>query len=347
MERSANAVITKARAIYGRMLSPAQYDELLRKRSVQEISAYLREKTSYSDVLAGVQDSAIHRGQLENLVHKDLLHKYVRIVKYVRGQDEIYRFVVMNIEIELILACLRNIVGGEYRRDELVAGQPTFVQPYVRFQVLELAKARTVEQLYKVVEHTEYGAVIAQCIESHPPEDGEIQYSAYGVALRKYYFHRLIEQTRDMKGTAAKQMRELITIRAELLNLNTIFRMKTYFKTSPERIRQLLLPFYCKLSRRKTDTLIDARDAEEFMRLLCKTAYGRYINEQETFIESQTEPIRYGVNRHALRFSTDPRVVYAAFMMLRSMQTEDVIRIIEGVRYELAPEQIGKLLYAM
>lgn len=333
--------------MYGRMLSPAQYDELLRKRSVQEISAYLREKTSYGDVLAGVQDSAIHRGQLENLLHKDLLHKYVRMAKYVRGQDGIYRFVVMDIEIELILGCLRRIIGGGYEEDELVALQPTFVQPYARFQVIELAKARSVEQLYRVVEHTEYGAVIAHCMESYPPEDGAIQYAAYGVALKKYYFQTLIEQTRDIKGAAAKQMHELITIRAELMNLNTIFRMKTYFATPPARIRQLLLPFYCRLSRRKMDTLIDARDAEEFMRLLCKTTYGRYINEQDTFIERQTEPIRYRINRHALRFSTDPRVVYAAFMMLRNMETEDVVRIIEGVRYELAPEQIGKLLFAM
>lgn len=32
-------------------------------------------------------------------------------------------------------------------------------------------------------------------------------------------------------------------------------------------------------------------------------------------------------------------------MLLRSMETEDIVRIIEGVRYGLPPEKIEKLLY--
>ena len=70
MAQYANAVISKARAMYGQMLSPAQYDDLLRKQNVQEISAYLREKTPYRAALEGVQDSTIHRRQLENLLHR-------------------------------------------------------------------------------------------------------------------------------------------------------------------------------------------------------------------------------------------------------------------------------------
>ena len=71
MPQYANAIMTKCRAIYGNMLSPAQYDELLRKQSVQEIAAFLKEKTSYAPALAGVQESTVHRGQLESLLHKD------------------------------------------------------------------------------------------------------------------------------------------------------------------------------------------------------------------------------------------------------------------------------------
>ena len=46
MQHSENAVAAKARAAFGRMLTSSQYDELLRKQSVQEIYAYLREHTA-------------------------------------------------------------------------------------------------------------------------------------------------------------------------------------------------------------------------------------------------------------------------------------------------------------
>lgn len=113
MAQYANAVISKARAMYGQMLSPAQYDDLLRKQNVQEISAYLREKTPYRAALEGVQDSTIHRRQLENLLHRDLFYQYVRLAKYVREKDSIYQYIVMDLEIELILSSLRNIISDE------------------------------------------------------------------------------------------------------------------------------------------------------------------------------------------------------------------------------------------
>ena len=55
MQHSENAVAAKARAAFGRMLTSSQYDELLRKQSVQEISAYLREHTAYAQALEGVR----------------------------------------------------------------------------------------------------------------------------------------------------------------------------------------------------------------------------------------------------------------------------------------------------
>ena len=41
MNRSANAALAKVRAMYGQMLTRTQYDDLIRRQSVQEISAYL------------------------------------------------------------------------------------------------------------------------------------------------------------------------------------------------------------------------------------------------------------------------------------------------------------------
>ena len=154
MAQYANAVISKARAMYGQMLSPAQYDDLLRKQNVQEISAYLREKTPYRAALEGVQDSTIHRRQLENLLHRDLFYQYVRLAKYVREKDSIYQYIVMDLEIELILSSLRNIISDE--QEDFVASLPTFMQPYASFNILGLAGARSLDEVIEAVAGTAY-----------------------------------------------------------------------------------------------------------------------------------------------------------------------------------------------
>ena len=249
MAQYANAVISKARAMYGQMLSPAQYDDLLRKQNVQEISAYLREKTPYRAALEGVQDSTIHRRQLENLLHRDLFYQYVRLAKYVREKDSIYQYIVMDLEIELILSSLRNIISDE--QEDFVASLPTFMQPYASFNILGLAGARSLDEVIEAVAGTAYEPVLRRCQKQYPPDGNTLRYTRYELALRTCYFSTLLERAkRETRGRASAELRELITMRAELMNLNTIYRMKTYFQADADRIRVTMLPFYSRLRPR-------------------------------------------------------------------------------------------------
>ncbi|MGI5965537.1 MULTISPECIES: V0D/AC39 family V-type ATPase subunit [Anaerotruncus] len=346
MPQYANAIMTKCRAIYGNMLSPAQYDELLRKQSVQEIAAFLKEKTSYAPALAGVQESTVHRGQLESLLHKDAFYHYVRLIRYAPKNEGIYNYVVMDIEIELILACLRDIISAR-PDDEYIASLPTFIQPYISFHVLDLVGVKNVGQVMKIIENTEFGPVFRKCMEAHPQVENQVDYTAYELALRTYYFETLLGQVcRSARGTARKELTELVTIRAELMNINMMYRLKAYFHASPDQVRAMLLPFTCRLSRRTLDELIAARDAQEFLQRLSRTIYGKVITPDTTYIEGATGNIRYRLDLKRLRFSTDPQVVFTALMLLRTMEVENIIRIIEGVRYHLPPEKIEKLLYS-
>ncbi len=65
---SNKAIATKARAMYGARVTAADCEELVKKRSVGEVAAYLRDNTHYREVLTQVDPSAIHRGQLENFL---------------------------------------------------------------------------------------------------------------------------------------------------------------------------------------------------------------------------------------------------------------------------------------
>ena len=64
MEMAAGVIAAKARSMLGEQLSAQDYEELLHKRSVAEIAAYLKNVTSYAHALKDVRENNIHSGQL-------------------------------------------------------------------------------------------------------------------------------------------------------------------------------------------------------------------------------------------------------------------------------------------
>ena len=73
---SNKAIATKARAMYGARVTQADYEELMKKRTVGDAAAYLRDNTHYREVLGQIDPAAIHRGQLENMLRS---LRYVQI----------------------------------------------------------------------------------------------------------------------------------------------------------------------------------------------------------------------------------------------------------------------------
>lgn len=337
---SANAVTAKARAMYGRMLTTSQYAELARKQNLQEIASYLKEHTYYGPALEDVRGSVIYRRQLETILRRYVLYQYSRLIPYAGSRTGVYAFILLDTEIDLILSCLSEILA--VKAENFVADLPTFIQPHVGFDILALANVRTVEQLIAVLERTPYGPLLKKCVDR-----GEKPlYGACEFALRNWYFETLLRRARSSsKGKAREDLETLISGRAEILNICTIYRLKKFYRLPPEQIRRRLFPLRWRLSARELERLAVAESEEAFMRLLRETALGRYIDPGDTFLEEQLDRARRKQERRLLRFSTDPQVIYTAFMLLSNKETENVIRVIEGVHYGMKPEKIESMLY--
>ena len=88
MPKSYNhAVTAKARALYGRRITPEQYKDLLRCRNVPEVASYLKSSTSYADALQNISESNIHRGQLENMLRRWNFDSYAKMYYYLNSNE--------------------------------------------------------------------------------------------------------------------------------------------------------------------------------------------------------------------------------------------------------------------
>ena len=54
--------------------------------------------------------------------------------------------------------------------------------------------------------------------------------------------------------------------------------------------------------------------------------------------------VQYDTANHHIHFSTHPSVVLLSYIFVKQAEVYDIITILEGIRYHLAPSKIAKLL---
>jgi len=338
---STQALAAKAKAMYGERLVKADYDELLRKRNVQEIAGYLKNDTHYDKILEGINESSIHRGYLEVLIRQRLFLDFVQLVRYGDSTNKFYQYGILQIEIKQILLTLRFL--KETERGGQISQLPLFANKMTSFDLQKLVNVNSFDELLTVLKSTPYFKIL---LPVKPKPGEELDYTACEIALNAHYHTEVLGHiNREFSGLAKKQLLEVFNTQIELDNITKIYRLKKYYKTSPEDIIKVLNPITVKIPHKTLIQWIETKTADEFIEALSTTAYKSSISQKDfVYIEYHMDSIMYNINKHFIRFATDPNVVMIAYMNLLEIETRNIIDIIEGVRYKVETDKISKLL---
>ena len=137
---------------------------------------------------------------------------------------------------------------------------------------------------------------------------------------------------------------QLIMSKAELINLSAIYRLKKYFKESSQTIEKFMLPYTCFFKKRELEDMIENCDAEEVLERVAKK-YHRYTHDLRfTSIEQYVQMIQFNMGHHMIEYYQDSHVVFLSYLLLAETEIQNLINIIEGIRYQIAPDRIRALL---
>ncbi len=338
---SSNAITAKARAIYGKRLTSADYHELLRQRTVSDVASYLKTSTSYSKYLSGISEMQIHRGQLELLLNRSRLEKFVSLCHYDFSKSRsFYHYAIMDMEISMILRAIVHLNSDSPQN--IITGLPLYMQDYISYDFMALSNIRNFDDLLKVLEGTPYAAVLKVFRE----ENGQIRLTDCELALKTYYYKRTLSIIdRNYKGALRKELRETILMEIDLTNLALIYRLNILFRRSPEQIRAQLLPFSFRLTPRAVENLLAVQTDAEFVSALRLSAYHPKEKDAEFhYIEDYTKRLKHLITRKEIRFSSSAPIAFYALITLLRIETENITLIIEGIRYGHPLSEIEKLL---
>ncbi|MBP8855514.1 MAG: V-type ATPase subunit [Oscillospiraceae bacterium] len=341
---SALAVVPKARAIFSRRLSRGEYLELMRRRTVTELASYLKTHPYFKDSLKLMPTKDLHRAQLESMLTHDIFIKYHSLLRYDFSKDSFSKYILTEAETTQILEALRLIAVGQH--EDYITKMPAYLQSKLSFDLMRLAKANTFKEVMEVLQHTPYYKVLMPI---YHEDEHLTNLPALECAMLTYYYQTVLQLIhKTFKGREQEEVSQLFLQEAELYNLSLIFRVKTFFPNeyTPEALYALLLPISYKISARKLKELTSAANTTALDSMFRNLGLPRYFSQLQNGHTAPTEfnPL-YGQAISLLHFTTSPAAALAAFMCFAKQERNNIINVIEGVRYGLAPEEIERLLH--
>ncbi len=340
-EMASNAILAKARAMYGKCLSDNDYRQLMDCRNVSEVASYLKSRTNYRSVLAGLNENEVHRGQLEPILRQNLYYDISSLSRYARDKSLVFsNFIISEMEIEQIIRCLTLLNIG--RADEFVFGLPMAMTKFARIDLKAFSTVRSFDDLLDVLASSHYAAALRK----HRPKDGErADISIIEAELNNQNYAMVMEAFDKQKSTRDRdELKDTFSAMLDFRNISRIIRLKRYFNYSAEKIMPLLIP-YGKLSKRTVEELCSASDAREVFELARSTYLGRLMSKLKYNDQSMMANALLSMYcKHHLRLSANPTIVMISYVYLKQIEIANIVNIIESTRYGLSPDEKSAML---
>lgn len=159
--------------------------------------------------------------------------------------------------------------------------------------------------------------------------------------LDKLYFEKMMKTAKKHNQNLA----DMIGKQIDLNNIMWIYRVKKNYHFSKEQTQHVLIPICHKLKKSELEKMLEANNEKEMKEVLQKTFYAKYIHfENIDDLEQQVDQYLYEVYKKHFRGNIfDISAIYAYINMIEQ-ENNDILNIVEGIRYHLSKEEIQRKL---
>ncbi|MBQ2672249.1 MAG: V-type ATPase subunit [Clostridia bacterium] len=338
---ASNAVLSKARALYGKGIKEKHYSDLLACKSIPDITSYLKRKTNYADVLSGLNENSLHRAELENHLKMKLFIDFETLGRYdISVGEHFFEYIITRAEIEQIMHSLMLLNAG--KSGEYIHTIPEFFYSHAKFELKALKYIKNYDEFLNVIKNSKYYKVLLP----FKNKKGELlDLTAIETALYNYLYEVVFEIiNKYVKGSAKKELTDFFNLYIDLTNLVRIVRMRKFYDLDKDYMFSMLIS-HGTLSREQLYGFVDSPNDKQMMADMKKTKMGKkWFSRGLDVIDKVPLNMRYNKCKHSIRFSLSPPVVLMSYIFLKEVEILNITNIIEGIKYRIAPEEIRKML---
>lgn len=342
--KASNAVLAKARALYGRHLTGDDYRRLASCHSMPELAQEIKKLPLYQGALDGVNPTFARRSQLEAQLRQSIFEQYGSLCRFdMSAGSDLYRYFVLCCDLDEITVCLRCLDAGN--PGDYLYRLPEFLQQKSMVDLYQLPKVSSAEDLLNALKGTPYYKVLLPLRQADPGKSLLMQAEPLMQDYRHSALVSLVPKAkRGRISTSQPGVREYIQLDCDVTALSNAIRLK-HIHATPAQIDKAARRDMSALSAAQWEKLLDCEDMESFLQQLKKTVYGPVLEKYvDGYFKQRMMCYQYDWCRKWLRFSTDPTMVMLCYVYLARCEVTNLNRIIEGVHYGMPADDIMHLL---
>ncbi len=337
-----SAVITKLRAMYSRLLSYEDYMALSSMSSVGEVIHYLKGCPGYSDLLSNINEATTHRGSLEHIFSGNIIHDAKKLSSML-GQKEkkVLNIFLLKYEIDVIKRIVQHVCSGREKDTALsadIASESVIITKGLKTE--RCFAATDLKELADALSGTDYADVISEFVHADSVTAADI-----GTALDDYYFRRLQNGVRSyLSGSDRATSQAFLSAEIDVFNIMWIYRYKKYYDMTPEEIVNRIIPEKKKTSREKLVELAGC-DISEYKNIVSSSKYGNIFEDSaDKDWDKRFAAYLHKMYHRQLRNDSYSFNTVLAYLHLKEMDINNIITVVEGVRYGVGEDKIRKYI---
>jgi len=330
----------RLRAKLSKLISAAQYDELMRAASMEGVFSILQQ-TEYRDIFKDVV-SAQDLPRVEGALVERLIGAHREVAAEAKG--EVRRFVeelMRKYEVENLKTILRawnaNEEGLFIYRERICNEIP----------VDAILEAKTIEEIIVLLGETPYRKPLSEAREEYK-RTGSLFYLE--VALDRVLYEATWRAIEELSATDRKIAWRLLGIEIDILNINWILRFKRYYDLRLADVTRLMMPGGLQVKEELVREIYPGRDAGSLMTALLTGVYSGLPQAIEAekevealhlleglLRETYVQQLRKALGGYPFTIGT-----VIAYLRLKKMEVSNIITIVNAKALDVPVEEIER-----
>lgn len=340
MSNVSYAVLTRAKSKFGKRLVEKDYKNLVGCINVSEVMTYLKTNTHYINAFGEANERDIHRNVFENLLRQYQNYQLDSICRYELSVGENFsNFIFHQTEITQIIRFLTLLNAND--KSHFNYTFPPHLEKSTAINLHLLSSATTYQDFLLAIKGTKYDKILK---EFNIPLNKHIPIAEIEDKLHIENYKELFSTIDNLQDVEAEELKDLFFAILDFENFLRIIRLKKYYHKDIDYIKSHLLPFGT-LTDSKIAQIYNSSGVNEALSVMSKTKYGKMLRKID--YESTSEilkKIKFEIATHNMYFSNNPATVMMSYVILAEIELENLICIIEGIRYNIDKDKIKSLL---
>ena len=335
MPISNQTALAKVRTIYGKMLKEEEYKNMLNCNTLKEVVDFLKNKDLYKHSFEILEKSNVETNQIEKLIKNTTLLNYSRIHRLIK-KNEVLKYFIKYYEIDEILNITQLV--EEKQVQQYMTHLPTYISLNCKVDLFSFSNVKNFEDLINNLKNTKYGKMLSNFTEK------KLDFLELEHILYKNFFKELLKTINSKtKNVELYELNRLIKTKIDNINAYYIYRERVIFETEKEKIKNKIFPFHKNLNKEKIEKILDSQDTSQ-MEENFKSMYKKIDSFKIDTMEKNIKQQEFNLCKHYINLSTNITTVFYCYFILQQIEVENLIHILEGIRYNLEKEEIESFL---